>query len=65
MALAGGVFVMSSPAYYLMAAKTQLLAPDGKCKTFDKNANGIVIGKGVGALVLKPLEAAIADGDHL
>src|SRR5436305_2603684 len=65
MALAGGVFVMSSPAYYLMAAKTQLLAPDGKCKTFDKNANGIVIGEGVGALVLKPLEAAIADGDHL
>ena len=65
MALAGGVFVMSSPEYALMAAKTQLLSPDGKCKTFDKSANGTVIGEGVGALVLKPLDAAIEDGDHL
>src|SRR5436305_3727748 len=65
MALAGGVFVMSSSEYYLMAAKTQMLSPDGKCKTFDKSANGIVLGEGVGALVLKPLDAAIEDGDHL
>jgi acyl transferase domain-containing protein/aryl carrier-like protein len=65
MALAGGVFVMSSPEYALMAAKMQMLAPDGKCKPFDKNANGIVIGEGVGALVLKPLDAAIEDGDHI
>src|SRR5262249_22537668 len=61
MALAGGVFVMSSPEYYLMAAKTQMLSPDGKCKTFDKSANGIVIGEGVGALLLKPLEEALSD----
>jgi acyl transferase domain-containing protein len=65
MALAGGVFVMSSPEYSLMAAKTQLLSPDGKCKTFDKSANGIVLGEGVGALVLKPLSAALEDGDHI
>src|SRR5436305_97249 len=65
MALVGGVFVMSSPEYYVMASKTQMLSPDGKCKTFDKSANGIVIGEGVGALVLKPLDAAIEDGDHL
>jgi polyketide synthase PksN len=65
MALAGGVFVMSSPEYALMAAKTQMLSPDGKCKTFDKSANGIVLGEGVGALVLKPLDAAIEDGDHI
>src|SRR5579859_6758646 len=65
MALAGGVFVMSSPEYYLMAEKTHLLSLDGKCKTFDKNANGIVIGEGVGALILKPLDAAIDDGDHI
>ena len=65
MALAGGVFVMSSPEYALMAAKTQMLSPDGKCKTFDKSANGIVIGEGVGALVLKPLDAALEDGDHI
>ena len=65
MALAGGVFVMSSPEYAVMAAKTQMLSPDGQCKTFDKNANGIVLGEGVGALLLKPLAAALADGDHI
>ena len=65
MALAGGVFVMSSPQYYLMAAKTQMLSPDGTCKTFDRGANGIVLGEGVGTLVLKPLGAAIADRDHI
>src|SRR5436305_8095577 len=65
MALAGGVFVMSSPQYYLMAAKTHMLSPDGTCKTFDRGANGIVLGEGVGTLVLKPLGAAIADRDHI
>jgi len=65
MALAGGVFVMSSPEYTLMAEKTQMLSPDGKCKAFAKNANGIVIGEGVGAILLKPLETAIKDRNHI
>jgi acyl transferase domain-containing protein len=65
MALAGGVFIMSLPEYAMMAAKAQMLSPDGKCKTFDKSANGIVLGEGVGALVLKPLDAALEGGDHI
>jgi acyl carrier protein len=65
MALAGGVFVLSSPEFYVMTSKTQMLSPDGKCKTFDNTANGIVIGEGVGAVILKPLEAALKDGDHM
>jgi acyl transferase domain-containing protein/acyl carrier protein len=64
-ALAGGVFVLSSPEFYVMTSKTNMLSPDGKCKTFDNNANGIVIGEGVGALVLKRLDVAIEDGDHI
>src|SRR5436305_4401433 len=65
MALAGGVFIMSLPEYSLMAAKAQMLSPDGKCKTFDKSASGIVLGEGVGTLVRKPLDAALEDGDHI
>src|SRR5947207_8227319 len=65
MALAGGVFVLSSPEFYVMTSKTQMLSPDGKCKTFDNTANGIVIGEGVGAVILKPLEAALEDRDHI
>ena len=64
-ALAGGVFVISSPEFYILASKTNMLSFDGKCKTFDDAANGIVPGEGVGAMVLKPLTKAIADGDHI
>jgi acyl transferase domain-containing protein len=48
-----------------MASKTAMLSPDGKCKTFDNDANGIVLGEGVGAVLLKRLDAAIEDGDHI
>lgn len=64
-ALAGGVFVLSSPEFYVMTSKTAMLSPDGKCKTFDNDANGIVLGEGVGAVLLKRLDAAIEDGDHI
>ena len=42
-----------------------VLSPDGRCKTFDKNANGYVKGEGVGAVLLKPLAQAEKDGDHI
>ncbi len=63
--IAGGVFVICSPEFLIMATKTEMLSPDGKCKSFDNDANGIVVGEGVGALVLKHLESAIEDGDHI
>ncbi|CAG7645166.1 SDR family NAD(P)-dependent oxidoreductase [Actinacidiphila bryophytorum] len=63
LALAGGVFVLTSPEFQVLASKTNMLSPDGRCKTFDDDADGIVIGEGVGAVVLKPLSAALADGD--
>ena len=42
-----------------------MLCEDGRCKTFDKQANGYVRGEGVGAVLLKPLSRAQADGDHI
>src|SRR5436309_5626180 len=65
MALAGGVFVLSSPGFYVMTAKINVLSPDGICRAFDNTANGTVIGEGVGAIVLKPLDTALRDGDHI
>ncbi|QFQ28662.1 SDR family NAD(P)-dependent oxidoreductase (plasmid) [Bacillus thuringiensis] len=64
-AIAGGVFILSSPEFYVMTSKTNMLSADGKCKTFDDSANGIVVGEGVGVVVLKSLKHAMADGDHI
>ncbi|HEY0679171.1 MAG TPA: type I polyketide synthase, partial [Chitinophagaceae bacterium] len=63
MALAGGVNIILSPANSIAFTKAGVLAPDGRCKTFDSRANGYVRGEGGGVVVLKKLSAALADGD--
>jgi acyl transferase domain-containing protein len=65
MAIAGGVSLMLSPKTFLTVGKLGVLAPDGKCKTFDKSANGYVRGEGVGVLVMKPLSKAVEDHDNI
>ena len=63
MALAGAVNLMLSPLSMLAAAKVVGMAADGRCKTFDARADGIVRGEGCGMLVLKRLSDALADHD--
>ncbi|WP_345289629.1 type I polyketide synthase, partial [Streptomyces gulbargensis] len=41
------------------------LSPDGTAYTFDARANGFVRGEGGGAVILKPLDQAVADGDRV
>ena len=65
MALAGGVNMILSPAHSIAFTKAGVLAPDGRCKTFDARANGYVRGEGGGVIVLKPLSSALADGDPI
>jgi len=65
MALAGGVMVMTSGHFHEFGNRLGMLSPDGQCKTFDSRADGFVPGEGVGVVVLKPLDAAIRDGDHI
>ncbi|SPE63560.1 Polyketide synthase PksJ [Streptomyces netropsis] len=62
-ALAGGVNVMASPTLFVDMSQADMLSPDGRCRTFDAAANGIARAEGVGVVVLKRLDAAIADGD--
>lgn len=65
MALAGGVFVQSTPRLYELADGAGMLSATGRCHTFDHRADGFVPGEGVGVLVLKRLDDALADGDHI
>lgn len=65
MALAGGVYIHFSAQHYVLLSKMNVLSKDGRCKTFDENANGIVSGEGIGMLLLKPVEKAIEDKDNI
>ena len=63
LAIAGGANVMLSPAVSINFSLAGVMASDGRCKTFDAGADGYVRGEGAGIVVLKPLSAALADGD--
>jgi phthiocerol/phenolphthiocerol synthesis type-I polyketide synthase D len=64
-ALAGGVNLVLSPVATLIESRAQMLSPDGRCKTFDASANGIVRGEGCGLIFLRRLSDALADGDPI
>lgn len=64
-ALAGGATVMTSPEWFQNLAGASFLSPDGPCKPFDIKANGYCRGEAVGAVFLKKLSAAMADGDQI
>jgi acyl transferase domain-containing protein/tryptophanase/acyl carrier protein len=64
-AIVGGVNLDLHQARFDINHQGGALSPDGVCRTFGKDANGYVMGEGVGALLLKPLEHAVEDGDHI
>ncbi|WP_138898719.1 polyketide synthase, partial [Streptomyces chryseus] len=63
LALVGAVDLLIDPLTFVLLSRTGALSPDGLCHTFDTRANGYVPGEGAAALVLKPMPAALADGD--
>ena len=65
MALAGGVNVLLSEQPFECFSAWGMMAPDGKCKTFDASADGFVRSEGCGIVVLKRLSDAVADGDNI
>lgn len=64
-AVAGGVNLYLHPLKYIMLSQMKMLSKTGKCHTFGDDADGFVPGEGVGALILKPLDKAIEDQDHI
>ncbi|QKO14571.1 Polyketide synthase PksL [Dickeya solani] len=65
MAIAGGVNLIVHPMKYYQLGQNQFLSSDGRCRAFGEGGDGYVPGEGVGAVLLKPLQQAIADGDQI
>lgn len=63
--VAGGVNLILSPEGTITFSQARMMAPDGRCKTFDARADGYVRGEGCGMVVLKRLSDALRDGDHV
>ena len=64
-ALAAGVNITVSPALGIFYTQAGLSAPDGRCKPFSADADGIGRGEGVGVVVLRRLEDALAEGQQV
>lgn len=64
-ALVGAADATNSPVEFMSFAKVFALSPRGKPCPFDDSADGIVLGEGVGAVVLKRLSDAERDGDDI
>lgn len=64
-ALAGGVTIGHVEPRGYMHEPGGIASPDGKCRAFDAEGKGTLFGNGVGVVVLKPLAAALNDGDNI
>jgi acyl transferase domain-containing protein/NAD(P)-dependent dehydrogenase (short-subunit alcohol dehydrogenase family)/acyl carrier protein len=64
-ALAGGVNLLIDPLSSVGLCRARMLAPDGRCKTFDAAADGYVRGEGCGLVLLMPVDEARALGLHV
>lgn len=65
LAIAGGVNISTHKLKYELLCQEQFLSSDGRCRTFGEGGDGYVPGEGVGALLIKSLPQAIADGDNI
>jgi len=65
LALAGGTSVTLFEKAGYLYQQGMISSPDGHCRAFDAKAGGTVVGNGTAVVVLKLLDGALADGDHI
>ena len=64
-AIAGGGGICSTPSMLISSSQSLLFSTDEKCYSFDERANGTVLGEAIGAVILKPLDKAVEDKNHI
>ena len=65
MALAGGATVYPEQDRGYLHREGEILSPDGHCRAFDAGAGGTVMASAVGCVILKRLDDALRDRDHV
>jgi len=65
LAISGGVNLILDPTVSINHTRAHMLAPDGRCKAFSANADGIGRSEGCGLVLLKQLSDALNDGDPI
>ncbi|QGA17184.1 hypothetical protein EYB26_004854 [Talaromyces marneffei] len=60
-----GVNLIFDPMLYVMLSKLHMLSPESQSRMWDETVNGYARGEGAGVVVLKPLDQAIRDNDHI
>ena len=65
MAIISGTNVLLNPFGYISFSRAKMLAPDGRCKTFDKDADGYVRSEGMGTIICKRYADAVQAGDRI
>ena len=65
MAIAGGVNLILHPSKYVELCRLGMLSSNDRCKSFGAGADGFVDGEGVGAVLLRPLKAALEARDRI
>lgn len=64
-AIAGGINLLLVPDISVCLTKGGFLSPDGRCKSFDADANGYVRSEGCGLVLLKRYDDAVKNGDNI
>ena len=64
-AIAGGVNALISPGPTISLSQFGMMAPDGRCKTFDSRADGYVRAEGCALVMLKRQSDALREGDEV
>ncbi|WP_045875996.1 type I polyketide synthase [Pseudofrankia sp. DC12] len=61
--IVGGAHIVHEPTFWSTFAMLRALSPSQRIRPFDKGADGVLIGEGVGLVVLRRLSDALAAGD--
>lgn len=64
-AIAGGTNVLTNPDFTAGLDRGHFLSRTGNCKTFDDEADGYCRGEGIGTVIIKRLDDALADADPI